>query len=89
MIRTHDSKLLVITCEKQRCSVTKDVSEVVDELNTSQEEADTRLLLHTKRASSNNRSNVIVTKDTYMFNISLNKWQYVYPMWNKKRTLSY
>ena len=35
------SKLLFITCGKQCFNVTKDGSEVVDELTTSQEEADT------------------------------------------------
>ena len=56
-----DSKLLFITCGKQCFKVTKDASEVVYELATFQEEADTRMLLHTKHASSNYRSMVIVT----------------------------
>ena len=47
------SKLLFITRGNQCFKVTKDGSEVVDELATSQEEADTCMLLHTKHASSN------------------------------------
>ena len=61
------SKLLFITCGKQCFKVTKDGSEVVDELATSQEEADTGTLLHTKHASSNYISMVIVTEDTDVF----------------------
>ena len=55
------SKLLFIPCGKQRFKVIKDGSEVVDELATSQEEADTHTLLHTKHASSNYIYMVIVT----------------------------
>ena len=65
------SKLLFITCGKQCFKVTKDGSEVVDELATSHEEADTRTLLHTKHASSNYISMVIVTDDTDVFIICL------------------
>ena len=42
------SKLVFITCEKQCFKVTKDGSEVVEEIATSKGEADTRTLLHTK-----------------------------------------
>ena len=67
------SKLLFITCGKQCFKVTKDGSEVVDEFNTSQGEADTRMLLHTKHASSNYiyMYMVIVTEDTDLFIICL------------------
>ena len=40
------SKLLFITCGKQCFKVTKDGSEVVDELTTSQEKANTLMLPH-------------------------------------------
>ena len=47
------SKLLYITCEKECFKFTKDGSEIVDKLTTSQKEADTHMLLHTKHALSN------------------------------------
>ena len=65
------SKLLLIKCGKQCFKVTKYGSEVVDELTTSKEEADTRTLLHTKHASSNYIHMVIVTEDTDVFIICL------------------
>ena len=55
------SKVLFIPCGKQCFKVIKDGSEVVDELATSQEEADTRTLLHAKHSSSNYINMVIVT----------------------------
>ena len=84
------SKLLFITCGKQCFEVTKDGSEVVDELATSQEEADTRTLLHTKHVSSNCIYMVIVTDDTYVFLICFSVFHQIsdiciYQMWNKKR----
>ena len=65
------SKRLVITRRKQCFKPTKYNSDAIDELTTSQKEADTRMLLHTKHASSNYRSMVIVTKDTDVFIICL------------------
>ena len=65
------NKLLFITCEKQCFKVTKDGSEAVGELSSSQEEADTRMLLHAKHASNNFKSMVIVTEDTDVFIICL------------------
>ena len=41
------------------------------------------MLLHAKHASTNYRSMVFVIENTYMFIICLDKWQYVYLMWNK------
>ena len=66
-----DSKLLFITCGKQRFKVTKDGSDVVDELATSKEEAGTLTLLHIKHASSNYIYMVIVTEDTDEFIICI------------------
>ena len=60
-------KLIFITCGKQCFKVTKDSSEVVDELTTSQKDADICMQLHTKHASSSYRSMVIVTDDTGVF----------------------
>ena len=56
---------------EQCFKVTKDGSEVVDELASSKEEADTRTLLHTKHASRNYIIMVIVTVDTDVFIICL------------------
>ena len=64
------SKLIFITCGKQCFKVTKDGSEVVDDLATFQEEANTRMLLHTKYVSSNYIYMVIVTEDTDVFIIA-------------------
>ena len=64
-------KKSLITCEKQCFKVTKDGSEVVAELTTSQEEAGTPILLHTKHVPSNDRSMVIATEDIDVFIICL------------------
>ena len=61
------SKVLFNTCEKQCFKVTKEGSEAIDELTTTQEEADTRMLLHAKHVSNNYKSIVIVTEDTDVF----------------------
>ena len=71
------SKLFFITCEKQHFKVTKDGSEVVAELTTSQEEAGTPILLHIKYASSNDRSMVIVTEDIDVFIICLSVFRQI------------
>ena len=74
------SKLLFITCGKECFNVTKDGSEVVDKLilTTAQEEANTRVLLYTKHASSSNRPMVIVTRHSLVyhlaFSIQSDKW---------------
>ena len=65
------SELLFITCGKQCFKVTKDGSEVVDELAAFQEKAYTRTLLHNKHVSSNYIYMVIVTKDKDVFIICL------------------
>ena len=74
-------KLLFITCEKQCFKVPKDGSEVVGKLSSSQEEADTRMLLLAKYVSSSYKIIVV-------FDIPSDKWQYVYPMQNKEQTPS-
>ena len=61
--------------------VTKDGSEVVDELATSIEEADTRTLLCTKHASSNYLYMVIVAEDTDVFNICLSVFHQISDMY--------
>ena len=66
-----DSKLLFITGGKKRFKVTKDGSEVADELSTFQEESNTRTMLHTKHVSSNYIYTIIVTEDTDVFIICL------------------
>ena len=63
---------------KQCFKVTKDGSEVVAELTTSQKEAGTSILLHTKYASSNDRSMVIVTEDIDVFIICLSVFRQIY-----------
>ena len=66
-----------MTYGKQRFKVTKDGSDVVDELTTAQDEANTHMLLHTKHASSNYRSMFIVTEDTDVFIICLSVFHHI------------
>ena len=65
------SKVLFITCKDQCFKVTKDGSEIVGDLTSSQEKADTRMLLHAKHASSDYEAMVIVSEGTYVFIICL------------------
>ena len=62
---------------KQCFKVTKDGSEVVAKFTTSQEEAGTSILLHTKYASSNDRSMVIVTEDIDVIIICLSVFRQI------------
>ena len=75
------SKFLFITCGKQCFKITKDGFEVVDEIATSQEEADTRTLLNTKHASSNYLYMVIVAQDTDVFIICLSVFHQISDMY--------
>ena len=79
-------KLIFITCGKQCFKVTKDGSEVVDELATSIEEADTCMLLRTKHASSNYIYMVIVAEDTGVFIICLSVFHQISDMYIRGET---
>ena len=57
-------RLLYVTCEKKCIKITKDNVEEVEELHTTQEEADTRMLLHSKHASEAYGAVIIVAEDT-------------------------
>ena len=52
-------------------NVTKDDSEIVGDLTSSQEEADIHMLLHAKHASSNYEAMVIVSEGTHVIIICL------------------
>ena len=58
------AKLVYVTCGEKCFRLSKDSVEEVDELNTTQEEADTRMLLHAKQAAADYTSVIIVADDT-------------------------
>lgn len=57
------SKVLYVTCAESCTKITDTIIENVPELKSSQEEADTRLLLHAQHAASTGNSAVIVVAD--------------------------
>ena len=66
------NKQLHVTCGEKCWKITSDGCYEVHELSSSQEEADTRVLLHAKHASDNGYSNVfIVSEDTDVFVLCL------------------
>ena len=62
-IRLKD-KVLYVTCEDICTKITREAVVEVDELRSSHEEADTRLLLHCKHASSSFHSVIVASEDT-------------------------
>ena len=64
--------VLYVTCEEDCHKVTRDRAMIEEELHSTQEEADTRLLLHAEHASrSGSKSVVIVSEDTDVFLLCL------------------
>ena len=67
-----NEKVLYVTCEEDCHKVTRDRAMIEEELHSTQEEADTRLLLHAEHASrSGSKSVVIVSEDTDVFLLCL------------------
>ena len=64
-------KVMYVTSGETCTKITCDEVVEIDELKTSQEEADTRILLHAKHASPDVSSVVIVAEDTDVFILSL------------------
>ncbi len=65
-------KVLYVTCEEGYCKLTEDGWENVPELTSTQEEADTRLVLHTQHTSQDGyKSAIICAEDTNVFIRSL------------------
>jgi len=61
-------KVLVVTCGTRCWKITSDDSSEIVELESSHEEADTRLLLHAKHAADSGYRNIIVvSEDTDVF----------------------
>ena len=57
-----------MTCESDCYEITLQAANIVDELNSTQEEADTRLILHADRAArSGYKAVVVASKDTDVF----------------------
>ena len=65
------NKIMFVTCGEQCIRLTQDSYEEVSVLQTNQEEADTRLLLHARRAAEQYSTLIGVTDDTDVFVISL------------------
>ena len=67
-----NEKVLYVTCEEDCHKVKRDRAMIEEELHSTQEEADTRLLLHAEHASrSGSKSVVIVSEDTDVFLLCL------------------
>ena len=64
-------KVLFVTCESD-CEITSQAANIVDELNSTQEEADTRLILHAAHAArSGYKAVVVASEDTDIFLLCL------------------
>ena len=62
------NKTLYVACGEKCWKITRCETSLVDELQSSQEEADTRILLHAKRASDHGyKSVVVVSEDTDVY----------------------
>lgn len=64
-------KVMYVTCEGKCFKLTNDTSSEVDTLFTTQEEADTRMLLHAKHAAEESSSIIIASEDTDVLIICL------------------
>ena len=69
MIASHSLETKqFVTCGEKCWRITREETSLIDELQSSQEEADTRMLLHAKHAwDSGYKSVVIVSEDTDVF----------------------
>ena len=67
-----DGKKLFVAVNDECCCLTRNNSELIDNLNSNQEEADTKMLLHARHASFEGwRKFIIHTPDTDVFIIAL------------------
>ena len=62
---------MYVTCERKCFRVTKDTTREVESLYSTQEEADTRIFLHAKRAEEESTAIIIASQDTDVFIVSL------------------
>ena len=62
-----------MTCKSDCYEITSQAANIVEELNSTQEEADTRLILHAPRAarSGYNKAVVVASEDTDVFLLCL------------------
>jgi len=61
-------KTLFVTCGENCWKINRGRASLVEELQSSQEEADTRMVLHAKHASDHdNKTIIVVSEDTYVF----------------------
>ena len=62
------SKVLFVTCESDCYEITSQAANIVDELNSTQEETDTRLIQHAAHAArSGYKAVVVASEDTDVF----------------------
>ena len=65
-------KVLFVTCKYDRYEITSQAANIVDELNSTQKEADTRLILHAAHAArSGYKAVVVASEDTDVFLLCL------------------
>ena len=65
-------KVLFVTCDSDCYEITSQTANIVEELNSTQEEADTRLILHAAHAArSSNKTVVVASEDTDVFLLCL------------------
>ena len=65
-------KVLFVTCESDCYEITSQAANIVDEFNSTQEEADTRLILHAGHAArSGYKAVVVASEDTDVFLLCL------------------
>ena len=65
------NKVMYVTCESKCFRVTEDTWSEVESLYSTQEEADTRMLLHAKHAEEESTAIIIASQDTDVFIMSL------------------
>jgi len=71
--KRHGNKILYVTSGSQTIKVLADSNQIIPELESDHEEADTRMLLHVKHTSSTYNEIVISTPDADVFIITLAK----------------
>ena len=71
-------KCMFLTSSDRCIKLTESGWQSIDYLQSTQEEADTRILLHAKHAAETIPALICITEDTYVFIICLGLWQDVY-----------
>ena len=64
--RKHTDKILFVACEEECHQISSEAAFILEELNSIQEEADTRFLLHLSHAARSDYSTFIVASEDQM-----------------------